>query len=122
MKIVWHHMFFNSLQVNPEDCHILITESLFASKSERERIASVIFDTFKVSGIMFCCTPTLALIANGATTGVVLDSGHGLTQIMCIYIGDILSLTHQLKPTSLGGDARNLYANYWETMASSQLE
>ena len=58
--------------------------SLFFS---REQAAEIFFETFGVPALFVSPQATLSLYASGRTTGVVLDSGDGVTHAVPVYEG-----------------------------------
>jgi len=65
------------------------------------------FEKLKVAKVWVASQPTSALFASGRTTGLVVDSGHGLTQSMPIYEG--MPLNHGKDKNLLGGNAVNTF-------------
>lgn len=87
MEKVWHHTFRNELRVAPDKHPLLLTEPPMNPKAERERLARIIFDVFGAPALCTTTPATLALFSSGRTTGVVVDSGAGATQVVPIYEG-----------------------------------
>ena len=56
-------------------------------KSNRERMTEIMFETFNVPSLYVACQAVLALYSTGRTTGLVLDSGDGVTSTVPIYEG-----------------------------------
>lgn len=48
------------------------------------------FETFNVPGLYIISPEVLALYASGRTTGIVLDSGEGITRAIAISEGNIV--------------------------------
>ncbi|MCB1140558.1 MAG: hypothetical protein KDK23_17500, partial [Leptospiraceae bacterium] len=48
LEKILHHTFYNELRVAPEDQGVLIIESSFSRRSDRERIVQMLFETFNV--------------------------------------------------------------------------
>lgn len=101
MKEIYSHIFKNELRVEPAEFNVFLTEPLMNPKQNREKIAQIMFETFKVSGLSFESQPLLCLYAGGKFTGFVVDSGEGLTQFAPFYDG--FPLSHAMKKIDLSG-------------------
>lgn len=94
MELIWHHIYSKEqLQIFPEEHPVLITESPVNPRRNRERTAEIFFETFNVPALFISMQAVLSLYASGRTTGVVLDSGDGITQAVPIYEGFALPLS-----------------------------
>jgi len=103
MEHVWHHTFFQELRVNPSDdigC-VLLTEAPLNAKDNREKMTQVMFESFNVPATFIAMQSVLALYASGRTTGVVVDSGDGISHTVPIYEG--YAMPHSIKTMELGG-------------------
>ncbi|KAG0091367.1 actin [Podila epicladia] len=80
-----HNAFYNSLRLPPEDHPVLMTEAMFCSRATRERLAMIMFETFMPQALYLGLKPVLALMATGATTGLVIDSGESATNVVPVY-------------------------------------
>lgn len=98
---ILHHTFYNELRVAPEEHPVLITETSLNPKANRERLCQVLFETFNVQAMFLDNTARLALYASGRTTGIVVDSGEGITHVVPIYEGGVLS--HAILRLDLAG-------------------
>lgn len=87
MERIWHHIFYNELNIMPQESRVLLTEPVLNTARDRERMAQVMFETFNVDGIYLASQPVLSLLASNKNTGLVVESGYSTTQIVPVYQG-----------------------------------
>ena len=91
MERIWHHTFYHELRVAPEECTVLQTEVPLNPKANKEKLTQIMFETFNIPFLHQSITPLLSLYASGRTTGLVIDSGGGVSHIV-----PTLSIMHVL--------------------------
>jgi actin-related protein len=107
MENIWNHIFYYNLQVAPEQYPILLTEAPLNPKANRENMTEIMFETYTTPALYIAIQAVLSLYASGRTTGTVLESGEGLTQIVPVFDG--YALRYAISQLSLAGSDLNHY-------------
>lgn len=98
---LWRHVTHDALSVAPGEHPYLVTEAALNPRVNREKLAQFFFESLSAPAVHIALPPVLALFASGRTTGVVLDSGAGVTSALPVAHGhcDI----HAIRRVDLAG-------------------
>lgn len=97
MQHLWDFTFFEKMKVDPTGRKILLTEPPMNPLRNREQMAEVMFERYNFGGVYVAIQAVLALYAQGLSSGVVVDSGDGVTHIVPVYESTVLNhLTRRL--------------------------
>ena len=94
---LFNHIY-SKLGINTDERRehpLIITEPLLNPYSNREKIANSLFDYIGIPSIFFASQPILSLFSTSATTGIILESGEGVSQSCIIYEGYSLPNTYE---------------------------
>ena len=109
MEKVWHHTFYNELRVTPSEVQgVLVTEAPRNPKQNRERMLTAMFETFEVRNMYVAIQAVMSLYANGRSTGLVVDSGDGVTHTVPVFEG--FSIPHAIEKMEIAGREITNYA------------
>lgn len=101
MHRVWRHTYDHELGVEPEDHPVLLTEAPMNPKENREKMIEFFFEDLKVPAFYVFTQAVLSLYASGKTTGLVVDSGDGVTHIVVVY--EAYCIKHAVNRIDLAG-------------------
>lgn len=87
MEKIWHYVYENELKTLPEEHPVLLTEPPLNPRGNRDVAAQIMFETFNVPALYLSIQAVLSLYASGRTTGVVLDSGDGVSHAVPVFEG-----------------------------------
>lgn len=85
------HIFTKELYVRPEDHPVLITQPPKNPQRDKEKFAELLFDKFNVPALYEEVHSVLTFYSSGRSTGVIVESGHGVTTAVPILSGYAIS-------------------------------
>merc|ERR1712093_611699 len=107
MEHVWDYTFNERLKINPKGSKILLTEAPMNPKQNREKMLEVMFEKYGFDSVYIAIQAGLVLYAQGLLTGVVCDSGDGVTHVVPVFQG--YSLPHLTARLDVAGRSITKY-------------
>ncbi|XP_032457127.1 actin-related protein 1 isoform X4 [Nasonia vitripennis] len=102
MERIWSYVYSkDQLSTFSEEHPVLLTEAPLNPWKNREKAAELFFESFNVPALFVSVQAVLSLYATGRTTGVVLDSGDGVTHAVPIYEG--FAMPHSIIRIDIAG-------------------
>jgi len=101
MEHLYNYTFFDQLKIDPKESKILLTEAPMNPKANREKLVQMMFEKYKFKATYVSIQAILALFAQGLNTGLVVDSGDGVTHLIPVFEGFVVS--DQIKRINLAG-------------------
>jgi len=102
MLHVWDYTFGETkLNIDPKECKVLLTEPPLNPAKNREKMVEVMFEKYGFDGVFIAIQAVLTLYAQGLLTGIVIDSGDGVTHICPVYEG--FALPHLTRRLDIAG-------------------
>eukprot|EP01083_Nonionella_stella_P128378 389018_1 len=87
---IWHHTFYNELQIQPEEHGVLLSETALNPRANREKMTQIMFETFNTPSFYVATQAILSLFAEGKVKGTVIESGYSVTNIVPCYEGAVV--------------------------------
>ncbi|XP_060702571.1 actin-like [Hemiscyllium ocellatum] len=101
------HVFYEDLKVSPEEHAILISDPPLSPTTNREKIAELLFERFNVPAMHVSYQSVLAVYSYGKTSGLVVDSGDGVTHSVPVHEG--YNMPDAISRIDLGGHDLTTY-------------
>lgn len=101
MRHLWSYTFHEKMGLDPGNCKVLLTEPPLNPKTNREKMIQIMFEEYGFKGVYISIQAVLTLYAQGLLTGVVVDSGDGVTHICPVYDG--FALAHLTRRLDIAG-------------------
>lgn len=99
---VWDYTFGpKKMNVDPVNTKILLTEPPLNPLKNREKMIEVMFEKYGFHSAYIAIQAVLTLYAQGLISGVVIDSGDGVTHICPVY--ESYALPHLTKRLDIAG-------------------
>lgn len=111
IESLFSYIFENKFNVNQESYNVFIIDSLYTPLKERDAIARILFEKFRLYNIHFEPQSIMSLYSTSKTSGIIVNSGEIETEIVPIYEGYIIPVGISSYP--LGG--RDLTKSFQKT-------
>nr|WOD57890.1 Arp2D2 [Drosophila bocki] len=99
---VWDYTFGpKKMDIDPTNTKILLTEPPMNPTKNREKMIEVMFEKYGFDSAYIAIQAVLTLYAQGLVSGVVIDSGDGVTHICPVY--QEYSLPHLTRRLDIAG-------------------
>ncbi|CAK5280535.1 unnamed protein product [Mycena citricolor] len=95
MERIWNWVYAEELGTLSEEHPVLLTEAPLNPRANREYAAQLLFETFNVPALYISVQAVLSLYSSGRTTGIVIDSGDGVTHAVPVFEG--FSMPHAIR-------------------------
>lgn len=87
MQHLWDHTFYEKLHIDPSQHRVLLTEPPMNPLSNRETLVQHMFERYGFDACNVSVQAVLTLFAQGLLTGVVCDTGDGVTHVVPVFDG-----------------------------------
>ena len=95
------HVFTNELKVKTTSMNLLMTDAPGNSKDKKKALCDLMFEKFKIASFSLQNTASLSLFSTGSTTGLVAESGHGISYAVPVFEG--FALPHAIHRIDIAG-------------------
>ncbi|XP_004711015.1 actin-like protein 7B [Echinops telfairi] len=106
VQSIWEYIFHTAMKIAPEEHAVLVSDPPFSPTSHREKYAELLFETFGIPAMHITSQALLSIYSYGKTSGLVVESGHGVSHVVPISEGDLLPGLSQ-RADYAGGELTN---------------
>ncbi|XP_077168241.1 actin-related protein T2-like [Paroedura picta] len=101
MEKIWKHIYDKALGLRSFERSLLMTEPPLNPQEDRAKLTQLMFERFKVPAFYLSIQAILSLYASARYTGLVMDSGFGVSHAVPVYEG--YCLPHAVSKLNIGG-------------------
>uniref|UniRef100_A0AC34FZS7 Actin n=1 Tax=Panagrolaimus sp. ES5 TaxID=591445 RepID=A0AC34FZS7_9BILA len=102
MERIWSYIYSgDELKANANEHPVLLTEAPLNPAKNRLKAAEIFFETFNVPAFHCQMQAVLSLYSCGRITGVVVDSGDGVTHVVPVFEG--FAIDHGIQRIDVAG-------------------
>ncbi|XP_037680230.1 actin-like protein 9 [Choloepus didactylus] len=117
-ELIWCHMLEHDLCVATQDHPLLFSDPPFSPSTNREKLVEMAFESLGSPAMYVASQSVLSVYAHGRVSGLVVDTGHGVTYTVPVLQG--YNLPHATERLDLAGT--HLTAFLAEMMRGSGLQ
>ncbi|XP_007951914.1 actin-like protein 9 [Orycteropus afer afer] len=100
-ELIWRHLLEHDLGVAPKDHPLLFSDPPFSPATNREKLVEVAFEALRSPAMYVASQSVLSVYAHGRISGLVVDTGHGVTYTVPVFQG--YNLPHATERLDLAG-------------------
>lgn len=102
------YILYNALELEDlSQTPFIFTEPVFNPKANRNKLAELAFEKFNIGYMLSISQAYCSMLAEGNTTGLIIDSGESSTSVVPIFDSKIL--TTSISRLDIGGRTLNDY-------------
>uniref|UniRef100_A0A4W3IB15 Actin like 7A n=1 Tax=Callorhinchus milii TaxID=7868 RepID=A0A4W3IB15_CALMI len=87
VEAIWSYIFQKGMKILPEEHAVMVADPPLSPTTNREKMAELLFETFSTPAMHIAYQSILSLYSYGRTTGLVVESGHGVTHVVPVHEG-----------------------------------
>jgi actin len=81
----FYQWLFKQLKRDPSTTSILQSEVFLNQKHHREKLTELMFESLNIGSFNLTSAPVLSFMTSGKSQGIIIESGHHITQVVPIY-------------------------------------
>ncbi|KAM4874800.1 actin-like protein 9 [Thomomys bottae] len=101
-ELIWRHVLEHDLQVSPKDHPLLFSDPPFSPATNREKLVEVAFESLQSPRMYVASQSVLSVYAHGKISGLVVDTGHGVSYTVPVFQG--YNLPNAIERLDLAGN------------------
>uniref|UniRef100_A0A2K5PHR9 Uncharacterized protein n=1 Tax=Cebus imitator TaxID=2715852 RepID=A0A2K5PHR9_CEBIM len=87
---IWEYIFRMAMKIVPEKHAVLVSDPPLSPSSNREKYAELMLEAFGIAAMHVTSQSLLSIYSYGKTSGLLVESRHGVSHVVPISEGDVL--------------------------------